>query len=545
MAFVMRIVQTFAPEAVPKIWRFDFVSEAQSLRLLPDQNGKLDFVPSPWANEPLSDGAPAQFCKHDKVLPCAQLTQSAFIGGVVVMQAFVKDVWVRPDSQFLPDAVTQHFPRLRIHRTIAGKEKTVLVRHGDVIMFERLDMEITFVYDDGHKTSAKPHSALKPLKNAMLSRVKHKPRGVRDLQYDIAANTDDLLQFISVSMASQDATDNAADATSAESLVSSASHESLISHEVAQPTVADITPESLSSDRPDSLAVTNDIPVAKVIDRDWTVMETSTDNVSSSPPKTEMPCQDVVKPVPSTTMGGSIANGAGWLKRRASMGGDREGRTRTSKKQKPSTTPDLSLPPAGARYSGPPPCMLFSHTQIEKQEGIMRFFKRHNGRKSDHIVKFSNFLCVGAEGTLKTTAKLLYSLIHNKTIVTDKWLEDSSRIDYLLDPTPYLPTELVPTVHWNRKRLFHGRSVYYTRAIKKEYGAGYIDMDFIVGHAGARIVDGVVAIGVPDLVAIGSEKSDEQVEQFKARGIKCYKKTLVTDSIMQGRLLLDDEQYLL
>jgi len=182
----------------------------------------------------------------------------------------------------------------------------------------------------------------------------------------------------------------------------------------------------------------------------------------------------------------------------------------------------------------------------------MKSFLKNKAVETNNLDKNgSNFLCVGP-GELKTTAKLLMSLVHRKKIVTDSWVTDSHKAGYLLQTTDYLPPTLAATnFDVDRSTLFQGKNIYFTPAQKKAYGEGFKGMENIVKAAGADNVGSrsakdiikpgyeEVAIGL-EAIAIGLEDGDNDVLALQGNNFTVYKKDLISSSILAGELQTDD-----
>lgn len=71
--------------------------------------------------------------------------------------------------------------------------------------------------------------------------------------------------------------------------------------------------------------------------------------------------------------------------------------------------------------------MLFpSESTILQRKGLMNFLKGQKVKQTnDSDPKAFDVLCV-EKGELKTTAKLLVSLLHGKIVVTDDWVSITS-----------------------------------------------------------------------------------------------------------------------
>ena len=202
------------------------------------------------------------------------------------------------------------------------------------------------------------------------------------------------------------------------------------------------------------------------------------------------------------------------------------------------------------RYSGEAPRILFSNTEVDTRPGLMRFLREQKASKSNSSSDDdSNFLCIG-QGELKTTAKLLMSLVLNKDIVTDKWVTDSSKKGYLLKTKDYLPTSLFATKYLDRSGLFKDKVVYFTQAVKKLYGRGFADIQSVLKHAGVQEVAVKSAREITDdldplsTIIVGLETKDNDVPILLGKHT-VFKKEFISASIMEAQLLVKNEDLMI
>ena len=215
-----------------------------------------------------------------------------------------------------------------------------------------------------------------------------------------------------------------------------------------------------------------------------------------------------------------------------------------SNKATPPSQGERSMSP----YTGAPPKILFSNTDVTTKVATMKFLKQQKAFAAEKLTsEGSNFLCVGT-GELKTTAKLLFGLVLQKTIVTDAWVYDSEKSGYLRRPDTYSPKGLSPTEMVSRRTLFAGKTVYFTQALKKYYKTVFTDMKSVLMHAGATEVGSKPAREIKNdtaAIVLGLETQDNDASALLRAGIKVYKKDLISASILQAQLLTDEQDLLL
>ncbi|KAL1297258.1 hypothetical protein AAFC00_004817 [Neodothiora populina] len=173
----------------------------------------------------------------------------------------------------------------------------------------------------------------------------------------------------------------------------------------------------------------------------------------------------------------------------------------------------------------------------------MRFLKDHHVKEAkDQNPKSFDIFCVD-QGELKTTAKLLISLVHGKTIVTDDWVSKSIVAKQLLDTGPFLPTDLKASKDKDRSQMFGDVVMYFTPKLRKDYGKGWDDIQAIIKQTGATIVS-CAPTRIPKNVEVdfylASEKDDAHLVELQEKSICVYHKDILTQSILAGELFDED-----
>ena len=187
-----------------------------------------------------------------------------------------------------------------------------------------------------------------------------------------------------------------------------------------------------------------------------------------------------------------------------------------------------------------PPVILYSNTKITEKGNLMKFLQKQGASQTEDIKK-ANFLCVGP-GELLKTPKLLHSLTLGKTIVTDKWVSQSTTAGSLLDAHDFLPEELKATRHLDRTKVFTGQVIYITPAQRSAYKKGWDDVMAIIRQAGGRNpLTGPLSKLKTDTITLylGADKDDDVAADLQEKGETVYKKDILGASIVHGELLMD------
>ncbi|KAK5172458.1 hypothetical protein LTR04_003956 [Oleoguttula sp. CCFEE 6159] len=242
-------------------------------------------------------------------------------------------------------------------------------------------------------------------------------------------------------------------------------------------------------------------------------------------------------------------------------------RSRTSGQESISNMEEASAPTSTARsrtslqtstqptvYQGPAPVIVFSNSSIPKLPALMKFLRSQSASVADTVTeRGSNFLCVG-KGEVKTTGKLLLSLAFGKTIVTDEWVSKSSDAKKLLHPARFFPKDdnLAQVPPENRSELMTQKTLYFTPSLKKDYGGGFKEIEKIAKAVGAARVISKPPRELPavsngtsehETVVLALEHGDSEVSALSEKGWKCYRKELLSNSILRGHLDLASDEF--
>lgn len=194
-----------------------------------------------------------------------------------------------------------------------------------------------------------------------------------------------------------------------------------------------------------------------------------------------------------------------------------------------------------------PPKILFSGSRVPAKNALSSALKRHGVKHiEDPAAEGDVFLCVG-EGQLKPTAKLLYSLLLGRIIVTDAWAEACAVKKKLVSPNDYLPEELRGRMDIDRTKLLAGKTIYLTPALKKEYGKeGFSNFSKIAKLAGAETIKEHKGEGADsESILLGLDHDDSGAQSLIKEGSRCLKKEVISTSIIKGELDLENSEFVL
>ena len=194
-----------------------------------------------------------------------------------------------------------------------------------------------------------------------------------------------------------------------------------------------------------------------------------------------------------------------------------------------------------------PSKVLLSNSKYAKDTKAKKWLSRYGVAISDDIPgKRANFFCVVGNGELATTAKVLVSLALGKRVVADQWIEDSMKADRFLDLDAYIHDDLAETAGIDRGELFKKKTLFITDAQMKAYGEGIADIKGLATAVGAwKVESGSVRKGssmpAAGTIFLGGDCNDQDALNLTKAGHIVYQKALLTQSIIIGELLVDDE----
>jgi hypothetical protein len=212
-----------------------------------------------------------------------------------------------------------------------------------------------------------------------------------------------------------------------------------------------------------------------------------------------------------------------------------------------SSTPQSSTP----HLSGKAPTkVLLSKSKYAEDSKAKNWLKKRGATIDEKIPgKRSNFVCVVPVGELVATPKVLRSVALGKRVVTDQWLKDSMEQNQLLDLDGYVHDDLGPTMDVDRNKLLEGKALFVTSALEKVYGDGFTHIKELAAALGAHRVEvgpAKKASGMPDAATIflGLDSDDPDAHTLAQEdGRAMYQKNLLTQSILRGELLLDNDEF--
>ncbi|KAI6813061.1 hypothetical protein KC332_g3628 [Hortaea werneckii] len=221
--------------------------------------------------------------------------------------------------------------------------------------------------------------------------------------------------------------------------------------------------------------------------------------------------------------------------------------------QIPRETASGSPDSSSAAMSGRPPKVLFSHSDVNKDKALVSWLKKQGALEIDEVPsKRANFICVVPSGHLATTAKVLRTLALGKLVVTDDWVTDSKEEGQLLEPDDYVHEALQDTIRLDRSTLFKGYRLYFTKQLAASYGSGWQSIRTLCIEAGADAVESGNAASGHSWAALGktlffgATPDDLDVKILsQEKGHIIYNRNMLTQSVMDGELKLDNDDFII
>lgn len=210
--------------------------------------------------------------------------------------------------------------------------------------------------------------------------------------------------------------------------------------------------------------------------------------------------------------------------------------------------------PGSTAMSGRAPKLLFSHSKVNNNKGVMAWLRQQGATEIEEIpTKRSHFICVVQSGTLATTAKILRTLAMGKAVVTDDWVTDSKAEGQLLEPDDYMHEDLEASIKADRGRLFKGHILFFTKKLVQSYGqSGWQSIQALCHEAGANLVDhGVAGSGrttalLGKTIFFGNDADDTDVKTLALEhDFTVYHKDLLTQSVLRGELDLESDEFVI
>ncbi|RMY93668.1 hypothetical protein D0861_01794 [Hortaea werneckii] len=221
--------------------------------------------------------------------------------------------------------------------------------------------------------------------------------------------------------------------------------------------------------------------------------------------------------------------------------------------QIPRETASGSPDSSSTAMSGRPPKVLFSHSDVNKDKAIITWLKKQGALEIDEVPgKRANFICVVPSGHLATTAKVLRTLALGKLVVTDDWVTDSKEEGQLLEPDDYVHEALQETIKTDRSILFSGYRLYFTKQLVASYGKGWQSIQTLCVEVGADSVESGNAASGHSWAALGktlffgATPDDLDLKILsQEKGHNVYTRNMLTQSVMDGELKLDNDDFII
>lgn len=169
-----------------------------------------------------------------------------------------------------------------------------------------------------------------------------------------------------------------------------------------------------------------------------------------------------------------------------------------------------------------------------------------------------DYLCVG-KGELKKTAKVISAIASGKPVVFDTWAKESANKKELLDPTPYLASHtkhkkawgitLAEAIDLGKQGLkpFAEFVVCITPALKQQLGSAFQEIKQVAEIGGAAKVLGRAPTGRDNrsTTLVVATDDDPKLVQLAQEGWRCYRKDLITISVLRSALDLESDEFLI
>lgn len=151
--------------------------------------------------------------------------------------------------------------------------------------------------------------------------------------------------------------------------------------------------------------------------------------------------------------------------------------------------------------------------------------------------------------------KLLLCITLGIPVVTDAWLQESSRKGQLLDTKRFMPQIPDQEKEWNfslarvwgqpQPAILENRVVYFTAALRKIY-APFDEVETICKALGCASVPKIGVERVKDdaeAIFLGQEDDDPECATLLENGRTVYSKDLLTLSILRGEFDLNSDEF--
>lgn len=198
-----------------------------------------------------------------------------------------------------------------------------------------------------------------------------------------------------------------------------------------------------------------------------------------------------------------------------------------------------------------------STTDVYTMDNFRKSLHKLGLRKAFNVDDCDN-LCV-AKGELKKTAKVISAIASGKPVVFDAWAKESANKKELLDPTPYLASHtkhkkewgitLAEAIDFGKQGLkpFASYVVCITPTLKHQLGSAFAEIKQIAGIGGAAKVLRRAPTGRDNrsTTLVVATDDDPKLVQLAQEGWRCYRKDLITISVLRSALDLESDEFLI
>ena len=202
------------------------------------------------------------------------------------------------------------------------------------------------------------------------------------------------------------------------------------------------------------------------------------------------------------------------------------------------------------KYKGQRPNLILSGgSKCKENHKLLSWLKKQGVHVLDSTPKTgTDYVCVVKVGKeLPRTIKVLRALARGSTILTDDWLTDSHKAGQLLDTTQYTHPDPAAAVDLQRSRVFQGMTLYFTNGSYEKHDLDeWRELGTLAKDSGATIMKHgkqVVPKGTTSVMYFGGGDGDEGAMTLIAQGQTVYRKDLFMQSLLQGTLVVDDNEF--
>lgn len=186
-------------------------------------------------------------------------------------------------------------------------------------------------------------------------------------------------------------------------------------------------------------------------------------------------------------------------------------------------------------------------------------FLSSKGVKKAQSVQDCTVLCVGKE--LKKTSKMILAVLLGKDIITDSWVTNSVKANFLLSFVPYMARDPQKEADWGISldkaivrgkqglKVFQDQRIHFTPSAKKELGKnGFDELKEIVKCAGAKSVFSTLPKKSPEetpFTLVVATHDHNEVAELQKLGWRAYVKDIISLSVLRGKLDWESDEFLI